>query len=43
MLIQIAAVRAAFDQVGRAILEQHIDHCVTKAVARGSSDEAFAI
>lgn len=41
MLTQIAAVRAGLDQVGRAILEHHIDHCVTKAVELGSADEAI--
>ena len=41
MLTQIAAVRAALDQVGRAILEHHIEHCVTKAVEQGESDEAI--
>ena len=41
MLTQIAAVRAALDQVGKVILEQHIEHCVAKAVQRGSPDEAI--
>jgi DNA-binding FrmR family transcriptional regulator len=41
MLTQIAAVRAALDQVGRAILEHHIEHCVTEAVERGQPDEAI--
>lgn len=41
MLTQIAAVRAALDQVGKAILEQHIDHCVNKAVTQGDSQEAI--
>ena len=41
MLTQIAAVRAALDQVGKAILEQHIEHCVTKAVKHGEPDEAI--
>ena len=29
MLTQIAAVRAALDQVDKVILEHHIEHCVT--------------
>ncbi len=41
MLTQIAAVRAALDQVGKAILEQHIEHCVTKAVKHSEVDEAI--
>jgi DNA-binding FrmR family transcriptional regulator len=41
MLTQIAAVRAALDQVGKAILEQHIEHCVEKAVRHGESEEAI--
>jgi CsoR family transcriptional regulator, copper-sensing transcriptional repressor len=41
MLTQIAAVRAALDQVGKAILEQHIEHCVNKAVKHGEPDEAI--
>jgi DNA-binding FrmR family transcriptional regulator len=41
MLTQIAAVRAALDQVGKAILEQHIEHCVAKAVKHGEADEAI--
>jgi CsoR family transcriptional regulator, copper-sensing transcriptional repressor len=41
MLTQIAAVRAGLDQVGRAILEHHIEHCVTRAVEQGSPDEAI--
>lgn len=41
MLTQIAAVRAALDQAGRAILEHHIEHAVTEAVERGDPDEAI--
>lgn len=41
MLTQIAAVRAGLDQVGKAILEQHIDHCVNKAVTQGDAQEAI--
>ena len=40
MLTQISAVRAALDQVGKVILEQHIDHCVNEALERGRPDEA---
>ena len=41
MLTQVAAVRAALDQVGKAILEHHIEHCVEKAVRHGEVDEAI--
>ena len=32
ILIQIAAVRAALNNVGKLILEDHINHCVIEAV-----------
>lgn len=41
MLTQIAAVRAALDQVGKIILEHHIEHCVTEAAQSGSPDQAI--
>jgi CsoR family transcriptional regulator, copper-sensing transcriptional repressor len=41
MLTQIAAVRSALDQVGKVILEHHIEHCVLKAVEQGSADEVI--
>ena len=41
MLTQIAAVRAGLDQVGKTILEHHIEHCVTMAVKHGEADEAI--
>ena len=41
MLTQIAAVRAGLDQVGKVILEHHIEHCVTKAVKYGEAEEAI--
>jgi DNA-binding FrmR family transcriptional regulator len=41
MLTQIAAVRAALDQIGKVILEQHIEHCVTRAVKHGEAEEAI--
>ena len=37
---QIAAVRAALDQVGRAMLELHIDQSLDQAIQRGDSTEA---
>jgi CsoR family transcriptional regulator, copper-sensing transcriptional repressor len=41
MLTQIAAVRAALDQVGKAILEYHIEQSVEKAVRHGEAEEAI--
>jgi DNA-binding FrmR family transcriptional regulator len=41
MLTQIAAVRAGLDQVGKVILEHHIEHCVEKAVKYGEAGEAI--
>lgn len=41
MLTQVAAVRAALDQVGRAMLELHIDESVAKAVQHGESADAI--
>jgi DNA-binding FrmR family transcriptional regulator len=41
MLTQIAAVRAALDQVGKVILEHHIEHCISEAVQNGDPDQAI--
>ncbi len=41
MLTQVAAVRAALDQAGRAMLELHIDESVAKAVKHGESADAI--
>ncbi len=35
ILIQIAAVRSALNQVGKLILEDHVQHCVVHAVESG--------
>lgn len=35
LLIQIAAVRSALNQVGKLILEDHVQHCVVHAVESG--------
>lgn len=42
LLTQISAVRAALDQVGRLVLERHIDHCVKAGMEQGHADEAIA-
>ena len=35
VLTQIAAIKAAIDQVGLRLLEDHIKHCVTDSVRAG--------
>lgn len=39
VLLQIAAVRGALDQVGRLVLESHVRTCVSEALASGKSGE----
>jgi DNA-binding FrmR family transcriptional regulator len=39
VLLQVAAVRAALDQVGKLVLGQHVDTCVAQAFASGNSRE----
>ena len=41
VLIQVAAARAALDQAGRLILEDHLEHCIVEAVDEGRSQEAL--
>lgn len=41
LLIQVAAVRAALNQVGRIMLEDHMETCVLEA-AKGKSEKAIA-
>jgi CsoR family transcriptional regulator, copper-sensing transcriptional repressor len=40
MLTQIAAVRAALDGVGKAILKDYIERSVTRAVKHSEAEEA---
>lgn len=37
VLIQIAAVRSAINNIGKIILEDHINHCVVDAVETGDT------
>ncbi len=39
VLLQIAAVRAALDQVGKLVLESHVETCVASALASGDAEE----
>ena len=41
VLIQMAAVRAALNQAGRLILEDHMQHCIAEAIEEGRSQEAL--
>jgi DNA-binding FrmR family transcriptional regulator len=41
VLVQIAAVRAALNSVGRLILEDHVQSCMIKAAHDNNMDEAF--
>ena len=41
VLIQIAAVRAAIENTGKVILQDHIQHCIVDAVEEGD-DPAIA-
>ena len=41
VLIQIAAVRAAIENTGKGILQDHIQHCIVDAVEEGD-DQAIA-
>ena len=36
VLIQIAAVRAAVSKVGRIILDEHLEQCITRATKEGN-------
>lgn len=36
ILIQLSAIRAAVNNIGRIILEDHIHHCVVEAVKKGN-------
>ncbi|MGB2982294.1 MAG: metal-sensing transcriptional repressor, partial [Candidatus Bipolaricaulia bacterium] len=42
ILLQVSAVRAALTQVGKIILEDHLDTCIVDAVKAGSGEKAIA-
>ena len=42
ILLQISAVRAALTQVGRLVLEDHLDTCIVDAVKRGEGEKALS-
>jgi len=35
VLLQVAAVRAALDGLGKVLLQSHVEHCVSEAFATG--------
>lgn len=35
VLLQVAAVRAALDGLGKVLLQSHVEHCVTDALTSG--------
>jgi DNA-binding FrmR family transcriptional regulator len=41
ILLQVAAVRAAVDKVGRIVLEDHMRTCVAQAVKDGKGEKAI--
>lgn len=42
ILLQISAVRAALTQVGKMVLEDHLDTCIVDAVQAGSGEKALS-
>lgn len=43
VLIQIAAVRSAINNIGKIILEDHINHCIVDAVETGDKKALDAL
>ena len=42
ILVQVASVQEALRAVGRALLRNHLRHCVTDAVGRGPGEASAA-
>ena len=42
ILLQLAAVRAALEKVGRIVFEDHVETCITKAIKEGAGESAIA-
>ena len=38
VLIQLAAVKSAINNIGKVILKDHIDHCLVDAVKNGDKE-----
>jgi CsoR family transcriptional regulator, copper-sensing transcriptional repressor len=43
IMMQMSSVQEALRAVGRALMRNHLRHCVTQAVSTGSADEAEAM
>jgi CsoR family transcriptional regulator, copper-sensing transcriptional repressor len=41
VLIQLAAIRAAVEQVSRVVLSDHVESCLRGAAATGAADEEW--
>jgi len=42
VLLQLAAVRAALNKVGRLVFEDHVETCISKAIKEGEGKSAVA-
>ena len=42
VLVQLAAVRAAVNQVGRVVLEDHVESCLLDAAQAGAAGDVWA-
>lgn len=42
VLIQLAAVRGAIDRVARAIIDEHLSDCISRAAREGNIDAELA-
>ena len=42
ILVQIAAVRSAVSQVGRVVLEDHVESCLLDAAQSGDAEETWS-
>jgi DNA-binding FrmR family transcriptional regulator len=43
IMVQISSVQEALRAVGRALMRNHLRHCATQAISKGSSKEAEAM
>jgi DNA-binding FrmR family transcriptional regulator len=43
ILVQVSSVQEALRSVGRALMRNHLRHCVTQALRKGSKAEAEAM
>jgi DNA-binding FrmR family transcriptional regulator len=43
IMVQISSVQEALRAVGRALMRNHLRHCATQAISKGSPEEAEAM